>query len=194
MKHIFKIIAMMGVFCNLSLFSKAHIVKTKEDFFRWTDKYEYSVVCFVPSQTFKTDFDDSLNRLKSAALQDEFKKVLKDDIGFLLVDLSSKKNQKISDLYDIGQDSVCTIFHHDVIAHDFWQAKSKTTSEIIKLLYGGFGDELKLLIERCSHGRFQASEKMPNYYSNGYNINDYIPYPYWPYSRWGTYPYGNNSW
>ncbi len=193
MKHILKIVALVMI-SNFLLHAKAHIIKTKEDFERCTNKYEYSVVCFVPSQKLKTDFDDSANRLKAAALQDEFKKVLKDDVGFLLVDLSSKKNKEIAELYGIGQDAVCTIFNYDVIAHEFWKAKSKTTSEIIKLLYGAFGDQLKLLIERCSNGRFQGSEKMPNYYENGYSINDYIPYPYWPYSRWGTWPYGNNSW
>jgi hypothetical protein len=86
------------------VFAKYHEVKSDVDFNKLINQYQYSVACFAPAQGAndeKEDFKDLQNRVKAASKYDDFK-LLKKDVGFLMVDTASKKAQdlRISNMLD----------------------------------------------------------------------------------------------
>lgn len=173
--------------------AKYHVIKNDTDFDKLINQYEFSLVCFAPSQgskEIKEDFKDLQNRVKAAANRDDFKTILRKDVGFLVVDNASKKAQDLPGDYAISKFPTCMLFAQGAATGSKLVAP-KSASELMKLLEQKFGTELeKLTKQRREDERLNRQERIANYYAYASSPYAWYPYAYWPYSRWGVYPYG----
>lgn len=192
MKQILKNILLM-VMLPVMVCAKYHKVKNDAEFDRLINQYEYSVVCFAPaqgSQDNKEEFQVLQNRMQAASKYDDFKTLLKKDVGFLMVDSASKKAQDLPKDFSIAKFPTCLIFHEGAAAGSKMVAP-QSASDLIKLLKQKFGKEIETLTkERREDDRLDRQERIANYYSYSSSPYAWYPYAYWPYSRWGVYPYG----
>lgn len=198
LKNIF-LVAVLPIMAH----AKYHLVRNDADFDRLINQYEYSVVCFAPAhgvdelkldhdekQKIKDEFQALQNRVKAAAGRDEFKTFLKKDVGFLVVDSSSKKTQDLPNDFAISKFPTCLVFKDGALVNSKVVAP-QSASDLIKLLQKSFGTQLDALIkERKEDDILDRQERIASYYSYGSSAYAWYPYAYWPYSRWGVYPYG----
>ena len=193
MKQILKIVSLIVLLPSVT-FAKYHLVKNDNDFDRLINQYEYSVVCFAPAQgskEVKEDFKDLQNRVKAASGRDDFKNLLKKDVGFLVVDSASKKAQDLPADYAIAKFPTCIVFKQGSSIAGSKLASPKSASELIKMLEKNFGAQLeKLTKERREDERLDRQERIASYYAYASSPYAWYPYAYYPYSRWGVYPYG----
>ena len=192
MKQISKTILVLAMLPTVTL-AKYHLVKNDNDFDRLINQYNYSVVCFAPAQgskQVKEDFKDLQNRVKAAAGRDDFKNLLRNDVGFLVVDSASKKAQDLPGDFAISKFPTCLVFNDGAAAGSKLVAP-KSASELIKLLEQKFGKQLETLTkERREDERLDRQERIASYYAYSSSPYAWYPYAYYPYSRWGVYPYG----
>lgn len=175
--------------------AKYQMVHNDAEFDRLLNQYQFSLVCFAPSSgEEKEDFVNLKNRMIAASKRDDFK-LLRKDIGFLMVDSSSKKLQDLSKEYKIFKFPSCIVFQDGKMIGSSTM-HPQTTSDIIKFLDTNIGNQLDdLVADRKKDERLNREERIASYYQYATSpwVNPpypWMPYGCYPYSRWGVYPYG----
>lgn len=188
---------MVTVLFPIVVVAKYQAVHNDAEFDRLLNQYQFSIVCFAPSNGSDDqmqDFKNLKNRMMVAAKRDDFN-LLRKDIGFLMVDSGSKKLQDLPHDYKISKFPTCIIFQDGkIIGSSIFNPQS--TSDIIKFLDKNIGNQLDdLIADRKEDERLNREERIASYYQYASSpwINPpypWIPYGTYPYSRWGVYPYG----
>ena len=194
------------------LFGDFHRVTSENRFESLIDKYPYAVVCFSPSgaepgqrlerdvkRQLRSEFKDLRRSLKAASDSSDYKKHLKKDVGFLVVDTASGRAQEVDDRYAIENFPTCLLFRNGrPISHRSAMAMIVapiSKASLLSFIDRHFEDELEeLLEERKEEERQRRLERL------AYARYGYGPYSYWgwgyPYRSWG-YPYygwGYRTW
>lgn len=186
------------------MLARYHTVKNEHHFKELLNKYEYCVVCFAPSQAdqalklsfdakqdIEQNFKNLQNRMQAAAKRDDFKDFLAKDVGFLLVDMASKQADNLADAYGISKFPTCLVFDSDFAVKKSTIKAPESALALIKMLQTQFGKEItELIIKRKKERNLRTQKQIANYYQYGSYNNNWIPGAVWPYSRWGSGPYG----
>ena len=174
------------------LAAKYHKVTSSQEFKRLVDNYRYSVACFIPDakqddslldsediKERKKEFKSMQDSMQAAASKWDFKRFLSKDVGFIAVDVGSKRTQNLVDEFHIGQDAICHTFEEGAIQPKFKVVNPTSAKELIDLLQEAGGKELEqLLLERKEEQSEDRQERIARYYAYG-----------------GYYPYGwGNAW
>lgn len=188
---------MLAIALPTVIVAKFQDVHNDAEFDRLLNQYQFSVVCFASAKGAddqKDAFKDLKNRMIAAAKRDDFK-LLRKDVGFLMVDSSSKKVQDLPHDYKISKFPICLIFQDGkMIESSIFNPKS--TSDIIKFLDKNVGNQLDdLVADRKENARLDREERIASYYQYASSpwVNPpygWMPYGTYPYTRWGVYPYG----
>ncbi|MBP6892430.1 thioredoxin family protein [Candidatus Babeliales bacterium] len=172
-------------------------VHNDAEFQRLMNQYQFTIVCFASAkgtEDQKEDFKNLKNRMMAASKRDDFK-LLRKDVGFLMIDSGSSKTADLSHDYKISKFPTCLVFKDGKVV-DSTLFAPKSTSDIINFLDKNVGDQLDTLIsDRKEDARLTREENIASYYQYASSpwINPpypWMPYGYYPYSRWGVYPYG----
>lgn len=195
-----------------------HMVTSERSFDDAILKYPYALVCFVPSRPddktasrdekkeLKEDFRDVKKRMKSAATSGKYKRYLKSKVGFVLVDVATKRAQEVDDQYELDKLPTCLLFKqgkpvfHGVHYAQIFEPISKYS--MLSLLEQYFDDDFQDLIkEKKEDEKQERQERLARYqayarygYPYGYGGWGY-GYPYWGYGYgYGGFGYGHRYW
>lgn len=199
MKNIKLFLFMMA--STVSLTARYHQVSSDKSFEDLINKYPYAVVCFAHSgpeegekmdqeekRELRKNFRDLRRRVKDAADSGDYKKYLRKDVGFLVIDSSSGRAQEIDDAFELNQFPTCMVFKNGK-AHSYMSKHAQifnpiSKSSIINLLEKNFEDELYDLVgERKEEEKQEREERLARYAASA--RYGWGPYGYWGYS----YPY-----
>ena len=122
MKSFNKFISVLFLLSATVMHAKYHMIVKDQAFDDLVNKYEYAVVCFAPShakdkgldRTEKkevvADFQDLKKRLKAASDSESFKKYLKREVGFLLIDTASGHVKEVDEEFALESMPTCLLF------------------------------------------------------------------------------------
>lgn len=166
-----------------------HNVRSQKEFESLINKYRYTAVCFAPSDEMKDEFRDLKSIMKAAANSDVYHRYLRKDIGFLVVDVGSKRAYEIPHEYALSKFPSCLVFQSGSLALKQPLVDPKTSYDVLRMLEQQFGKKIvEMVKERKEDERVMRAERIASYYALG-STPYWYPYAYWPYSRWGAYPY-----
>lgn len=107
------------LFLSVTLLGRYHRVTNERKYYDFINDYQYAVICFVDSkQEFidrseKKDYSKSLSlfkkALKAASVSGNYKKFLKKEVGFLLVDVSKRSAQELDDPFYFSELPSCIL-------------------------------------------------------------------------------------
>ena len=186
-------------------------ISTESDFFTQINRYEFSIVCFLQSKydddLFDRDERKALKRevsllhktIKAASETRPFRKILKKEVGFIVVDISKRSMQSIVEKYKIGRVPQFLLFEQgevlDATVDNFQSLFGFVTkADILELVDDYFGDEIdEIVSQKEEDAENQREENIARYnaYSRSY-YNPYYswgPYGYYGYARYGYGPY-----
>ncbi len=207
-KKLLLLIALSPIF----VVARFHEIKSEKRFDRFVNDYTHAVVCFAPSgpeggveadrdekKEIRADFRDVRRGVKAASDHKEYKKYLKKDVGFLLVDSASGRAQEVDEEYALTKFPTCILFKNGQPISampryaQIFDPISK--SSILDLLEKHFEEDFQALIkEKKEEQRLEREERLARYEATARYGG---PYGYWgwgygygyPYRGWG-YPYG----
>jgi hypothetical protein len=205
-KFLVLVIAVIPMFLQ----GRYHVVKSASNLENLVEQYRYSLVCFAPSgqrmdeqldSDEKTDrrhtFRSLQNLVKSASQSNGYKHYLSKDVGFLVVDVASKRAEDVAQEYHVKDQPLCVVFEQGAIDNAKKVMRPATVRDLIGLLEAEGGADLKELLEdRKQDARLDRQERIASYYAYatspfGYGSSAYgwPGYGYWggPYARWGLY-------
>lgn len=194
MKHFVRYFLIM--FMSLPMTARFHVVKSARQLEKLVDEYEYSLVCFAPSGQIEgedLDIEDKQGRkkefravqdvVKAASVRPEYKKFLSKDVGFMVVDVTSKHAQNLAGEYGLQTAPTCFVFEQGAPNTSKKIMRPASVKDLTQLLEQEGGDALKkLLKERKEEANLIRQERISQNYAYA------TAYPYaWDY---GWYPYG----
>lgn len=181
------------------LAARYHSVGSGREFEKLIDQYPYAVVCFAPSGSMgqeklesnekrqvKDTFRSLESRVKSASEDRDFKRYLSKDVGFLVVDVASRRAHEVDEEYALKEFPTCLLFEQGKALSMTQIVKPTSKSDIISFLDKKIGDELDRMIkDRKDDERAEREER----------IARSIAYAsYYPYGGWGWGGYGGWGW
>ncbi len=191
-----KIMIMLLVLMNVSLVAKYHAVSSQKEFAKLLDKYPYAVVCFAPSgvmhdhekldsnekQDVKSEFRSLQNTVKSASDSRNYKTYLQKDVGFLVVDVASRRVREVDEEYALKEFPTCLLFKDGQVNMMAQIMYPKSRYDILSLLEKRVGVELdKIIKDKKENERLERQERIAQYNA----MSNYYPYGGWGGSYWG---------
>lgn len=193
-----------------------HTASSEDSFEKLINKYPYTLVCFVPSRSedkessrdekreVRDDYKDFKKRMRAASKSGKYDEYLEDDVGFLLVDIASRRAQEVDDQYKLDQIPVCLLFKHGQPVMDggrYAQINSTFSKySMLSILDQYFKNEFEEIIDNKKEeeklkrqeniARYHAYANSPHWYG-GYWGWGHRPYWGWRSPHWG---YGYRSW
>jgi len=198
-----KMIIMFLALMNVCLVAKYHAVSSQKEFGKLLDKYPYAVVCFAPSgamrdhekldsrekHDLKNEFRSLQNTVKSASDSRNYRTYLQKDVGFLVVDVASKRAREVDEEYALKEFPTCLLFKDGQVNMMAQIMYPKSRYDIISLLEKKVGAELdKIIKDKKEDERLERQERIAQYNAMS---NYYYPYggSYWGGPYWGyRYP------
>lgn len=200
---------LIALMVAVPLAAKYHKVTSSQEFKRLVDNYRYSVACFIPDvkndatvldsedlKERKKDIKSMQDSIQAAASKSDFRRFLSKDVGFIAVDVGSKRTQGLVDEFHVGQDVICYAFEEGAVNPNFKVTNPSSAKELIDLLEESGGKDLQeLLLERKEEQTEDRQERIARYYAYG----GYYPYgwgnawggsSYWARPYWGWYTSG----
>jgi len=105
-----KKILLAVILLSQGLQARYHSVKSENQFFDETNRYEFVVACFIRGTHGGNDLDKELKKdihmlkdmIKSTSDTDPYRKLLKDEVGFLVVDVSRDSVDSLVEKYKVS--------------------------------------------------------------------------------------------
>ena len=195
LKQLFLLLCSIASIIN----AKYHVITNERKYNDFINKYRYTVVCFVdPAKVFedrseKISYRKAISAfkksLKSASLSGEYKDLLKQEVGFLLVDVSKKSAVDLDDEFNFTDLPACVLLENGQPMSEYGDqaeiAGFSTKNDILAFLDDYAEDELQEIVqEKEEQKRLEREERIARY-------NAYSRYYGWnPYGGWGPYYYG----
>jgi len=193
MKKLMIVMALVSGFC---VQAKYHVVSSQKELERLLDRYEYAVVCFAPAspgQEYDLDKEGKKEiRHEFRALEQDVTKAsqskyfdtyLKQDVGFLMVNVTSKRAQGVEEKYNLDQFPVCKIFKQGKLRSTTQLASPASRYDILSFIDKQVGPELdKIVKDRKEDDKQRNQDWLDAQYAS---VAKYSPYGAWPTYSWG---------
>ena len=209
-----KIIMVLALASSACMQARYHMVSSQKEFERLLDRYEYAVVCFAPDRVssdeqdkevvnksernnIKQEFRSLKNSVEKASESKDFDTYLKQDVGFLVVNVANKKAQEVDKQYALTEFPVCMIFKNGQASSMTKMLRPKSRYDILSFVDKKVGAELdKIVKDRKEDDRRAQQDWIDSQYRS---VLKYYPYGSWPAYTWsGPYwggPYsGGATW
>lgn len=162
------------------VFAKYHRVGGQKDFEKLINKYQYSVVCFAPSDVvldgdrsnhekrreLRSEFKSLEEKVRAAADRGNMKRYLTKDVGFMVVDVASKRAREVDVEYALDKFPTCLVFKQGELAKSTSLFAPTSSRQIVALLEKNFGPELeKMTKDRREDERLAREERIASVYS-----------------------------
>jgi hypothetical protein len=188
--------------------ARFHLITNRRKYQEFVDEYDYAVVCFIDSRVngedllkkkkhknFVSIFKDSLKR---AAMTDPYKHLLKQEIGFLYIDISTKSGAEIFEDYRSSADvPFCVLLErNNAIENALLQGFSSQPhkQKFLHFLEEHAEYELAELVEKKEEQLAQQrAERIALYQAQGsyYGLRPWGGWApaYYGYGAYGVHPY-----
>jgi hypothetical protein len=191
MRRYFVIVFMM---MSTLVQARFHKVQNSMQLQSLLQKYPYSIVCFAPSKQYenqrllteekkqrKKDFLSMDRLLRAVSDYPDYKELLKNDVGFMMVDTSARSANDTVETYDLyRQMPICMVVQQGSIDTGVPKIRPACVRDLINVLDDVGGDDLqKLLHRRQEEATLDKEESIAQYYA----LNTGYPWGYGPY--WG---------
>ncbi|MBP6869784.1 hypothetical protein KBC04_02795 [Candidatus Babeliales bacterium] len=212
----FKIWMLFVVLCSQGLDARYFGIKHEKQFFDEINNHEFVVACFLNNPNFDNDFDKKLKKdvnllrdtVKAAADTQPFNKLLKKEVGFLVIDASKEEMQSLVDTYKIPMNGKpqFLLFKDGKALNTMAGQLAKlvgfiSKADLLDFMGDYFGKEFDDILAKKSDEQAQEREmQLARYQAAG---TSRYPYGSWaPYNPWGSpagyiytgyaafYPYG----
>ena len=202
-----KLLLFVFVLFGVSMqFARYHMVTSHKSFEKLINKYPYAVVCFAESRgdkdelskeelrDMRSEYRSLKRRVQGASNARRYKEYLRNDVGFVLVDVASGKAEEITDDFSFTKYPTCILFKRGkayAIAKQYAQIFDPISkSSILTLLEKHFNDELEELVEdKKEEEQLRREERIARY-----NAHARYGYPYYGYGWGWGYPYHSYGW
>lgn len=209
----FKKLLFLLLLCTQSVQARYHAIKDENQFFDALNHYEFVIACFLPETDMKDyDFKKNIhalqNVMRTISQTDPYKRMLKNEIGFFVIDMTKDSLQQIAKKYVTHSKNTVNI----VVLQD---GKLVIDASDNKAVLKGFAtkkDILDFMTKYCGEkidellaDKYEQQEHEHNVISDRYQASKLARYPYGgyaPYNPWGSpgtyiytgyaqfYPYG----
>lgn len=201
MKKSMLLVMMMLIISTLQ--ARYFMPKNDSQFVDEINKYEFSVVCFLPRQLSGKDVDRQLKKdskllqetVKATSETDPYRKLLKEEVGFLVVDASRENMQPLLTKYKLDDEQLpqFLLFRNgkalsnisgNLATLDGFVSKS----DVLDFINDYFGKEFDdILAKKADEQAAQRELEIARY--QAYAAYRY-PYGAWaPYNPWGRATY-----
>jgi len=197
-----KIGLLMSLFLVVGLDARYLSIKKESQFEQEINKFQFVVVSFFQSPDKAQEFDKELKKeiqslqetMKAAADTPPFKKDLREDVGFLVVDVSKNTMQELVEQYNISFDDLpeFLLFKNGKVvarlsADKIVKNGHLCKADLLEFLDDYFGENFDDILEQKAEQAAQDREMQLAKY-DAYAASRY-PYGGWaPYNAWGPYP------
>ncbi len=202
-----KIMMMMALMSAIGVQARYHVVSSQKVLGRLLDRYEYAVVCFAPAssgqeknvdkegkQEIRHEFRSLEHDVNKASQSNYFDTYLKQDVGFVVVNVASKNAQDVEKQYDLQRFPVCKLFKQGKIRSMSQLVRPRSRYDILSFIDKQVGPELhKIVKDRQADEKQHNQDWLDAQYAS---VNKYNPYGAWPTYDWsgpywgGPYTYG----
>ncbi len=198
---------------SMMLDAKYVSIKNEHQFFDEINLVEFVIACFLPKIEYDKNFDRSAKKdiqllqdvVKSTAMSDPYKKMLRQEVAFLVVDLSKKSLQDLSEKYPMNSSGMpqFLLFKDGKVVSTLSGQLAQligfiSKKDLMDFVDEFFGTRLDELVEKKEDDLEKKREldvaKYQAYAAYRYPYGAYAPYNSWgPYAYSGYthfYPYG----
>jgi hypothetical protein len=209
----YKMMMLGFIFGTMMLDAKYVSIKNEQQFFDEINSVEFVIACFLPKIEYDKNFDRAAKKdiqllqdvVKSTAMSDPYKKMLRQEVAFLVVDLSKKSLDDLAAKYPINHQSMpqFLLFKDGKVVSTVSGQLAQLVGfiakkDLIDFVDEFFGTKLDELVEKKEDDLEKKREldiaKYQAYASYRYPYGGYAPYNAWgPYAYSGYtqfYPYG----
>lgn len=200
-------IIILSIIC-FTVNAKYHVITNERKYNDFINKYPYTVLCFVDSTPDEGFVDRSAKKdhrkaiglfkqaLKSASLSGDYKKLLKNEVGFLLVDVSKRSAEDLDNEFLFSELPSCVLLKNGEPVDEFDQpvkiAGFSTKANILDFIDDHVADELDDLKEQkeeeAEQDRVERIARL-NAMSRHYGWNPYGGFGPYYYGMYGMHPY-----
>lgn len=210
-------IFMISFLCIGSLYSKYVVIKDEQQFLKELHTHEFVVACFLEhsvslekstqNSKLKKEMELIKDMVKSVAYADPYKKDLRNDVSFLIIDINKENLKSLADRYKIACEKNVPqflLFKHGKITRNPSGKAALLVgfiakSDLLKFIDNYFGKKLDKVLAKKAEKDEQVRQKQ----LARYQIDPKSHYPYGgysPFNPWGDpyiytgyaefYPYG----
>jgi hypothetical protein len=209
-------VIVLSVFC-LSLDAKYQEITNKRKYNDFINQYQYTVLCFVdstPDELFEVEMEKEDRKelrqkkkehkqsirlferaLKAASLTGDYKKLLKKDVGFLVVDVAKRSVEKLGNQFLFDELPSCVLLNNGEPVDEYDQpvkiSGASSKKDFLDFLDDYAQDELdELKDQREEEAEQKRVERIArlNAQARYYGWNPYGGYGSY-YGGYGMYPY-----
>ncbi len=192
------------VLLSQGLQSRYLAVKNDSQFVDEINKYEFVVACFLRTPYPGKDFDRQLKKdinllqetVRATSETDPYKKMLKHEVGFLVIDVSKDAMQPLITKYKINTDDMpqFLLFKNGKALHTMSGQLAKlagfiSKSDLLEFIDDYFGKNFDEILAKKADEREKDREMQLARYQ-AYSSYRYPYGGYAPYNAWGPYSYG----
>jgi len=199
----FKLWFLWIMLVSQGLQARYYAVKNDSQFVDEINKYEFVVACFLRNPHPGKDFDRQLKKdihllldtVKATSETDPYKKLLKKEVGFLVIDVSKDAVQSLVKKYQIKLDEMpqFLLFKNGKVLTAMSGELAKlvgfiSKSDLLEFIDDYFGKNFDEILAKKSEEQAEQREMQLARYQ-AYAAYRY-PYGGWaPYNPWGPYAY-----
>lgn len=177
--------------------TRYQMISSQRDFDEQINAYDFALACFVQSkyedkQLRKEQLQrnkELYSRMKAASVTGKYKKWLKREVGFLMIDISKKSLHDLVHDYQLQHLPQCLLFRQGEVVDSNGSVAHLTDisskRDILDFVDDYFGKALDDLVDqKKKEEQEERAERIARY-------NAYSRQYYWnPYGGWGPYYYG----
>lgn len=198
-----KKILLAMILLSQGLQARYHSVKNEEQFVDETNRYEFVVAGFIRGTRGGKDLDKQLKKdihllkdtIKSTSDTDPYRKLLRDEVGFLVVDVSRDSVEPLVEKYKIKSDEMpqFLLFKNGKVLNAMSGELAKlvgfiSKADLLEFIDDYFGKNFdEILAEKADKQEKEREMQMARY--QAYAAYRYPYGGYAPYQAWGPYAY-----
>lgn len=192
------ILAIMLV--SQGLHARYSMVKNDNQFIDEINKHEFVVACFLHSAESSKDVDKQIKKdiktlqdtIKSTSETEPYKKLLKQEVGFLVIDTNKDALEGLMEKYDISSEQApqFLLFKNGKVITSISGRVAKlvgfiTKSDLLEFVNDYFGKDLDDILAQKADDEAQDREMQLARYQ-AYSASRYPYGGYAPYNPWGS--------
>ena len=176
-------------------------VKNEQQFFEETNKYEFVIACFLPDAHIGQKIDKQLNKdikllqdtVRSISETGAYKKILKQDVGFVVIDTSKDAVEPLIKKYKVSRDDALPqflLFQNGKVLDSMPGQLAKLVgfvekADLLEFIDDYFGKDFDEIIDQKAKEDAQNREMQLARY-DAYSAYRYPYGAYAPYNPWGS--------
>ncbi|MBV8660599.1 MAG: thioredoxin family protein [Candidatus Dependentiae bacterium] len=197
--------------------ARYYAIKNEDQFLDEINRYEFVIACFLHNPSSSKDFDKQFKKdvqalqdtVKSTSQTDPYKKLLKDEVGFLVIDMNKDATQPLIKKYEIESDGEMPqflLFKNGKVITNMSGELAKldgfiSKADLMEFISDYFGNDFDDILAKKSDEQEQERQMQLARYQS-YDVARYPYGGYAPYNPWGSpgpyiysgyaqfYPYG----